>query len=146
MNTNLTLIHYGNSVFDASLFQPIQDSTTGFNKPRGGLWASPIKSKYGWREWCEMENFRVESLKSFFKFLFVGRVLIIDKFEDIKKLHWDRKRAFYRPYFEPLLSDYDAIHLTENGERETRFSLGYTLYGWDCESVLVLNKDCIKLI
>ena len=28
-----------------------------WNKPYGGLWASDINAKYGWKSWCEDENF-----------------------------------------------------------------------------------------
>ena len=35
---------------------------------------------------------------------------------------------------------YDAIFLTEKGQHETRFSEP-SLYGWDCECVLVMNPS-----
>jgi len=31
--------------------------------------------------------------------------------------------------------------LTANGERQTKYT---TLYGWDCESIVILNDKCIK--
>lgn len=45
--------------------------------------------------------------------------------------------------FESIAKDYDAIKLTESGERETRFSVP-SLYGWDIESMLIMNYDIIK--
>jgi hypothetical protein len=38
----------------------------------------------------------------------------------------------------------DAIHLTERGEHETRLSQPYSLYGWDCECVLIMNPKGIR--
>lgn len=37
---------------------------------------------------------------------------------------------------------YDAIKLTDKGQVETRFSRN-NLYGWDCESMVILNPDII---
>lgn len=52
--------------------------------------------------------------------------------------------------FETVCKDYDCIHLTSIGQCRTRFSAGkdspYSLYGWDSESLLVLNKECIDTI
>ena len=46
--------------------------------------------------------------------------------------------------FEELArSGIDAIFLTEEGEHATRFSEP-GLYGWDCESILVMNPHCVK--
>lgn len=50
--------------------------------------------------------------------------------------------------FELLSQDYDMIHLTANGERVTRncdVDYPVCLYGWDCESVLILNQKIISL-
>ena len=49
------------------------------------------------------------------------------------------------PDFEKVALEFDAIHLTTRGMMETRFTPFETpdLYGWDCESVLVLNRDVI---
>lgn len=37
----------------------------------------------------------------------------------------------------------DAVYLTQQGERETRFN-DPSLYGWDCECVLVMNSEAIN--
>ena len=48
------------------------------------------------------------------------------------------------PDFEKLLKDgYSAIWLTERGQTETRFSFPSTLYGWDVETVLILDKNSV---
>ena len=53
--------------FDSSKFNLIENQDF-VNKPMGGLWASPVSSKYGWKEWCNAENFKTTTLKTFFDF------------------------------------------------------------------------------
>ena len=43
----MIVIHYGASEYNPELFQPIVNS--GWIKPVGGLWTSPINSKFGCR-------------------------------------------------------------------------------------------------
>ena len=43
--------------------------------------------------------------------------------------------------FEKIAENYDAIWLTEKGMQETRWS-NPDLYGWDCETFLILNPKC----
>ena len=143
----MKLIHYGNSKYNPSLFQPIQNSWV---KPKGGLWASPVNSKDSWKNWCLEENFNCISLDQSFEFEIEGNILVIDSYEDLlTKVIWFEKYDEIYPDFEAMLMlGIDAIHLTEEGQCRTRFAKeGYSLklYGWDCESVLVLNPDCIKI-
>ena len=41
---NQVYIHYGSKQFDISKFEPIRN---WWNKPHGGLWASPVNAEYG---------------------------------------------------------------------------------------------------
>lgn len=45
--------------------------------------------------------------------------------------------------YEKLAEVYDGMLLTEKGETTTRYS-PISLYGWDCESIVLFNLDCIK--
>lgn len=138
--STLHLIHYGSTRFEPRKFTPVCDRH--FVKPNGGLWASPVDSKWGWKQWCESEGFRLAALKLSFTFTFRGSLFVIDSAEDMNRLPWID--SLHCPLFEPLqFCGYDAIHLTVKGERETRFSHPRSLYGWDCESVLILNPSCI---
>ena len=139
-------IHYGSSSFDPSKFKPIKDSE-GFMgvKPRGGLWASPVNAEYGWVDWCKDNDYANGSLLESFELTVVGNILVIDSKENLDLLPWvdnDRFNCFIS--FETLVkAGYDAIHLTGRGEDETRYCFPKSLSGWDCESVLVLNKSSI---
>jgi len=115
-----------------------------FIKPEGGLWASPVKSRYGWREWCKAESFG--DLSHNFKFWFEGNIFVIDGMHSALNMPWqDYKGITKYPDFEKMvLLGYDAIYLTLNGEHETRYGEP-SLYGWDCESVLIMNPNGIQI-
>ena len=137
----LDLITYGcGTEFDPVKFKPIKNRD--FIKPDGGLWASPINSPYGWKEWCmEQEQ---GNLSSSFTFAFDGKVLVIDSLEDAMRMPWlTLFDCIQYPNFEQIAQHYDAIWLTTKGQVETRFSEP-NMYGWDCETVLILNPDCIE--
>lgn len=140
---SLTLIHYGSERFEKKLFRKIINND--WTKPIGGLWTSPTGSTYGWKEWCLQEDFRIDSLSSHFKLKFTkeARVLLIDSFPDLEKLP---KRKVNYLDFEKISNKFDAIWLTEKGQWETRFTRPFNLYGWDCESILVLNPESVEEI
>lgn len=51
--------------------------------------------------------------------------------------------SFYTPDFEKMKNDgVDAIelHLSEDKSENYFEGLYYTLYGWDCDCILILNK------
>lgn len=139
----LQLITYGcGEKFDATKFKPIKNRY--FVKPEGGLWASPVNSSYGWREWCEENSFGDLSHK--FEFEFEGNVFVINNERDARCMEWLESYGIKYPDFEKLVSlGYDAILLTEKGQQETRFGEP-SLCGWDCESVLVMNPECVHMI
>ena len=146
------------------LFHSIKNNENYSNKPFGGLWTSPVHSEYGWREFVIGEDFRPEKylkkeclveLKSSVKLFIIDGVEDLDRCPTIKDnsryyYRTDNSRYYYRTIdWEELSKSYDGVWLTLNGERETRyssnnaFSLG-DLYGWDVETVLLFNLNCIK--
>jgi len=134
----MELIHYGASEYDPELFTPISDIHY-YKKPNGGLWTSPVGSEYGWKEWADDNKWG--DTDSNFTIKFKGNVFKIDSYEDMLLLPWVDNHGVL---FEALIAcGYDAVHLTVKGEKETRYSDPKGLYGWDCESVLILNKECI---
>jgi len=60
-------IHYGSNCFDPSKFVEIKNEKY-FNKPVGGLWASNIDAKFGWKEWCQGNDYGSGGLKNLLHF------------------------------------------------------------------------------
>jgi len=144
----MELIHYGSSKFDPEKFKPVMDSVL-FVKPWGGLWTSPVDSEHGWREWCLSANPHMLGKESF-KLSFSGNIFVIDSRTDLDKLQWETAygcEILTFPRWEPLIEQgFDAVHLTWRGQCSTRLVFPRNLYGWDCESVLVMNPKAITLI
>lgn len=138
-------IHYGSTKFDPNKFVKVKNGRNYIrNKPEKGtgLWASPLNSSYGWKDWCYEEGFRkCEESNSFvFTLKESAKVLTIDKKEDLIGLPTCSTRYGIQLDFEKLSKEFDAILLTEEGQYRTRHGHPINLYGWDCECILVLNN------
>ena len=148
-------IHYGHCQFDRDRFVSIQNITM-FPKPHGGMWASRVDAEFGWKQWCEQENFRECCEDNSFMFTLKpdAKVIHIYRVSDLDVLPMQDCFGEFSaitmccPDFEKILSDgWDAIelHLSE----EDRTGVGYLeglywkLYGWDCDSILVMNPEVI---
>lgn len=140
-------IHYGHKKFQINRFVPIRNEELR-NKPFGGLWASRTDAKYGWKEWNEDKQFRECEEENSFKFTLStnANVLEIHSHKDLSKVPQVKKSIFngsFLPDFEKLLSDgVDAIELFISDDRE----LYWSLYGWDCDSILIMNPDVVREI
>lgn len=144
MNNDI-YIHYGHQYFDSNLFKPIKNY--GFVKPEGGLWASNINAKYGWKNWCKDNNFRECNVENSFKFKLRNgsKILKIDDAKLLKQLptvNIPYKFSWTNLDFEEIKKQYDAIEVLISNDNR----LYWDLYGWDCDSLLVLNKDCIEIL
>ena len=143
-------IHYGTKKFKCSLFKKATNDSYGWVKPKHGtgIWSSPNKSEYGWRNWCNQENFRDcnDEISFKFKLKHKSKIYIVDDVNDLEKLPSTENGYFKGLDFIKIAQSYDAILLTEKGQRKTRHGYPKNLYGWDCECLLVLNKKCMKII
>lgn len=146
----LDLIHYGTAKFDRENIRPVFDSH--WIKPSGGgFWASPVGAEYGWKQWCEDWTFNVESLKLKTLLTFVGNVITIDCAKDLERLEWHCHPGsmFGKEgicFASMKRAGVDAIHLTTRGQEQTRHSMPRSLYGWDCESVLIMNPETLTAL
>lgn len=143
------VIHYGATKFDPAKFIPIKNMEWMRVKPKGGLWTSPINSNYGWKHWCKENDYgKCDKKDSFILTLNKdARIYTIDCYTDLMGVPIIKHEIDYMNYapdFEILAKTYDVIHLTEKGQWETRLSCPLTLYGWDCESVLIMNPNCFS--
>lgn len=149
----LDLVTYGSQKFDPDLWEDVKNRNR--IKPKGGLWASTIEHE-GWKNWCQDNEYWGDfdfTIEKFFT-KYIGNTVIIDSLGDMEyKLEWyqidpDSAFDFYAIDFEKMLNDgVDAIYLTPKGQLETHMPegcRGRDLYGWDCESIIIMNKDCIS--
>ena len=145
-------IHYGSAKFEMGKFLPVKNAEFGFTKPeRGGLLASPVGAKYGWKEWNEDNHFTHcdEAISFRFSLKPSARVLHLRCAGDLDKVpELDTKlhTSSFKPDFEALSKTYDAIELHLSDEPASAAwerSLYWALYGWDCDSILVLHGDVI---
>ncbi len=116
-------------------------------KPGGGIWGSPTESEEGWRNWCLSEKYDMKSETEVIMEVDTSKFITIDKSSDLNKLPW-YKLGFVDLEaidFEKLVKDgVEGIHLTDRGQWNTRLTHPRSLYGWDCETVLILNEKAIK--
>jgi len=130
-------------------------------KPDGGIWACPVDASFGWREWCKEKGHTDQWGKPFPIYLEVcmERAIVVERREDLEKLVWvpmfgDASYLSWlkRPdWVEMKRLGVDVVYVTEKGEQATRFGRfsergtlpGQDLYGWDCDSILILRERAV---
>lgn len=167
-DTKTIYIHYGNNHYEK---RDVDLSIKGFvTKPkRAALWGSPEDAEFSWKDWSEGEGWNLSSLEKSFRFklkndskiLFISSEKDIDELDEILKTNTCVKESFSKltstsSMLMSLLgfitpenySTIDFSKLRENGidAVEIEFN-GYThgaFYGWDCDSICVLNPDAVE--
>ena len=156
--------HWGNSQFVPVYFTPVTNNKFS-NKPHGGLWACPTKDvDIKWDDWCRSENFMTDRLDKHFDFILKrARILEIKDIADLDKLpriYVEDKSAITNHCimdlnanidFEEIAKKYDAIKVwmyrsSDIPEESIMDGMYYRLYGWDVDTLLVLNPDIIEVI
>ena len=148
-------IHYGSNCFQKERFRPIRNCERAWVKPtpESGLWASPTWTSYGWKDYCSDNLFLQDRLNDFFIFSLKedSKILLIRDNIDLERLSKRNlllqsdddffNRDLYLIDFEKCLQiGYDAIEVYINS-----MEIYNGLYGWDCDSILILNPDCIDI-
>ena len=125
------------------------ESNMAINKPDFGLWGSPVDCKFGWKDWCESEDFRTDTLDRYFVFKVKdgARIFIVRKNNDVSDY-------LYTPYlyssagtyidFNKIMKEYDGIELI-HGYNYWDLHYGY-FYSWDVDSIVVWNPDVIEVV
>lgn len=140
-------IHYGSPAWDPERWRSIEDRPYE-NKPSGGLWASAEDTEFGWADWCaKIERYR-ETLKESFTFQLDenANVLVLASVDDLAKLP---EEPDFLGRTGGLCKNIQFSKLLDEGVDVIDFRLSedpdlyFEMYGWDCDSVLVLNKDVI---
>lgn len=137
---------------DRDEFEEPSNSDMFLSKPEGGLWTSTLRDDglCAWIQWLDTGSWnppdetRVFALEPDPD----ADVVEIASVDDLERLNDQfsrssapgscRQHPFAPLDFEEIAEEYDAIHLTERGQLETRLSWP-GLYGWDCESTCWLS-------
>ncbi len=138
----MNLIHFGaiESLRDVEL-SPVDEQRPHKPIGKGLLWTSPKGSHHSWKRWCDAEDFGIGRTRYEITLASQARLRVVDGLDDLIELHREYpKKISYGEALDwhRIVTDYDAMWLTENGEPTTRFTTP-TLYGWDCETVLVFR-------
>lgn len=138
-------IHYGDDNFDINKFIPISNRSEA-TKHFGGFWGSRKNADFAWKEWCTEIDLKSKdltkkiqfSLSNGAKILVINNIKLLDKLPQNEENHIVNK-LFVTLDFEKLSKQYDAIEVLIS-EDERLYEL---LYGWDCDSILVMNPNVI---
>lgn len=145
---NKKYIHYGHKRFDMRLFEPIRNEGL-VPKPYGGFWASPVDAKWGWKDWCKRENFERHNLRTSFSFHLAptANVLVVNNVECLESL----PKMPYEGKFTPTWVALDFEKIQASGVDAIEYVLSsdgrlyMAMYGWDCDSILIMNPDIIVM-
>lgn len=66
-------VHYGSTFFEPSRNFPISNHRN-WSKPFGGLWASRQDATFGWKDWCEREEFRMRIILLNFSYVIIQKL------------------------------------------------------------------------
>lgn len=123
---------------------------TNMNKPFFGLWASPVDSTWGWRNFCMGENFNLDKLSDRFLFRLSpdSKIYVVDDAEDLDAIStFGMDRFGWKTIdFRKLLNNgYDGIYATRDAIciPDNVKTMLKGLHAWDVESICVFNKDVI---
>lgn len=150
-------IHYGsNQLFKDKVteMKRLAGSNMWINKPDFGLWGSPVDCEFGWKDWCESEDFRTDALDQYFVFKVKDGAKIFTVREDSDVSDYLYAQHLYtleymfppRNYidFDKIMKEYDGMELIHEGNYS---SLYYTyFYSWDVDSIVVWNPDVIEVV
>lgn len=141
--------------FDINRFNPITNCN-GFIKPNGGLWACTYEENYVWRDTLDILgiSYRMKNYKYYniFELREDARILNISCIKDLEDVMEKYQSEETKKIglsilsqaldFEKLAKDYDAFHVEDCEVLYINyFYRSYSLYGYDCESLIVFNPD-----
>ena len=144
-------IHYGASHFSKEKFAEVKAKNHNWswaNKPDFGFWASPVETHWGWKDWCEGNDFRLDSFDKSFKFRLKNgsRILKVRMNADIAPFFY-RKRDSWCEYgikFHEIMKKYDGMELI-HGDHYGELHYG-VFNTWDCDSIVIWNPNIIEEI
>lgn len=150
MKENQIYIHYGHKKFSKEMYEPIKNMHL-LAIPNGGLWASRIDAKFGWKDWYINQSYKRIDEDNAFKFKLKDgtKILYIDNIDMLSTLpvvHYNPSILKYIDNafldFEKLSKEYDAIEVSISKCPD----LFFKLYEWYCDTILIMNPNIIEEI
>jgi hypothetical protein len=151
---------FAGSVLAHGIEAVTQPRPRGADKPEGGLWLSPLRrdisgslAATGWTDWCEAEGFDAGPAGEItpVRLAARARVAVIASRHDYDQLAAECGQLDIdeTPYsglrhldWTAVSARFDAVWLTSEGV-EAVAGTHDPLYGWDTESLLVLNREAL---
>lgn len=149
-------IHYGsNHLIKEKVTEMKREAGSNMyiNKPDFGLWGSTVDCEFGWKEWCESEDFRTDTLDRYFVFKVKdgAKIFTVRKNDDVSDYLYTPhlftlKYMFPQKYidFDKIMKEYDGMELI-HGDNYMDLHFGY-FYSWDVDSIVVWNPDVIEVV
>ena len=136
---NMIFTHFGTNLFNPEEFQEITNETyCGGLKPKGGIWGS-FEEGLGWKKWCEINEYEfLNGFNLFFRFKLTDNAHILYVLKD--ELDIFKIEGTLQSYdWLKIKEKYDAVYIPAGTNQE----LYMKYYGWDCDSIIVLNKNVV---
>lgn len=144
MNNEQLYIHYGSNSFHPEWFNSIKNTT--WNKPYGGLWASPYPApNIDWKRWCIDNEFDGRTSQSFI--FSIDESSNIIRLSDLKSVKKFKKSKYCTPRyycldyidFEGMIEDgFDGIEILISSP-----NVYMEMYSWDVDSLLIFNPEIV---
>lgn len=155
----MKLIHYTESPIELEPRDYHQSELLFQAKPHG-LWFSveidePLLNNYNWKEWCEMEGFRVAALNVSYQIVLKEdanilhlkteqEILEFTKQFALKTRYWDAEWDTYNIKWDEVKEKYQGIIISPY-QWNCRLALETSwYYGWDCSCGCMWDLSCIK--
>lgn len=129
-------------------------------KPDRGFWGSPVDAEYGWKEWCENEEFgNYDFNNPVYWTLTSGKILQVN-WDEVENKEISNLTKYIKPM---MIGDYcpytilDWNKMLEDGIVAVQLMDGCIGHcfknrleeqfnGWDCESIVVLDKSRLNFV
>lgn len=153
--------------FDKSKIHIVFDSRPHLNKPLCAFWGSPSNAIFGWKEWCECEDFCLDEydwdnpirwrLKPNSKILRIDINDVKDEYNSILNKYLSINDIYKGMPFNRFMLELDfnkildddivAIELMDGSIGHRFINPIETMFNtWDCESIVVLDETKIEFI
>lgn len=146
INTDLNYINFKNVKNKSISNKPVKNT---------GLWASKFNNCNIWlskyHELISKDHLQNPKIAFIFELKPDAKIYIIDTIIDLYMLAKDYNvnvdyiRRGMTLDFEKISEVYDAIYLTDDGQKITFDSYGINLSGWYSETILIFNMECVDL-